>query len=83
MTWAGGDTAQGTEGAHPKEGAAFHGWHAVQDRWGCCSYWAWGAVEGGPFGKPLTDAVFGLRVLVFVLWIGINSWRRVQRGDGA
>ena len=34
-------------------------------------------------GKPLADAVFGLWVLVFVLWIGINVWRWAQRGDEA
>lgn len=34
-------------------------------------------------GKPLADAVFGLWVLVFVLWIGINGWRWAQRGDEA
>lgn len=32
-------------------------------------------------GKPLADAVFGLWVLVLVLWIGINGWRWAQRGD--
>jgi hypothetical protein len=34
-------------------------------------------------GAPLADAVFGLWVLVFVLWIGINGWRWAQRGDEA
>ncbi|WP_255425197.1 hypothetical protein [Zoogloea sp. 1C4] len=34
-------------------------------------------------GKPLADAVFGLWVLVFVLWIGIKGWRWAQRGDEA
>ena len=32
-------------------------------------------------GKPLADAAFGLWVLVFVVWIGIEGWRRAQRGD--
>jgi len=34
-------------------------------------------------GKPLADAVFGLWVMVFVLWIGINGWRWARRGDEA
>lgn len=34
-------------------------------------------------GAPLADAVFGLWVLVFALWIGINGWRWLQRGDRA
>ena len=34
-------------------------------------------------GKPLADAVFGLWVLVFVLWVGISGWRWARRGDAA
>lgn len=34
-------------------------------------------------GKPLADAMFGLWVLAFVMWIGISGWRWVRRGDEA